>query len=65
MSAARHSIAFYAFSPQGLTLGMRLARDMEGDLFAPDRLLRTTEEGGGACSASGPVHGDAEGLTFG
>ena len=44
---------------------MRLARDMEGDLFAPDRLLRTTEEGGGACSASGPVHGDAEGLTFG
>lgn len=46
MSAARHSIAFYAFSPQGLTLGMRLARDMEGDLFAPDRLLRTTEEGG-------------------
>ena len=44
MSAARHSIAFYAFSPQGLTLGMRLARDMEGDLFAPDRLLRTTED---------------------
>ncbi len=46
MSGTRMSIAFYAFSPQGLTLGMKLARDMEGELFAPVRLLQTETENG-------------------
>lgn len=62
MSNAKPALAFYAFSPQGLTLGMRLARDMEGDLFAPERLLQMPGEGG----ATFPLPSDeATALTFG
>lgn len=37
-------IAFHAFSPQAITLGLKLAREMDGDLFAPSRLVSTHEE---------------------
>lgn len=65
MSGTRPSIAFYAFSPQGLALGMRLARDMEGDLFAPARLLPTTEEGETPAFAPEAAPTGATALTFG
>ncbi len=65
MSETRPAIAFYAFSPQGLTLGMRLARDMEGDLFAPERLLRMTEEGKTSPFAPEFAPDEAAALTFG
>ncbi len=37
----RSAIAFYAFCPQGLALGRKLAAAMEGELYAPQRLLDT------------------------
>lgn len=37
------SIAFYAFSPQGMALGRTLSNAMEGTLFLPNRLLRAEQ----------------------
>lgn len=39
------SIAFHAFSPQGMALGRTLAAAMEGTLFIPERLLRDASGG--------------------